>query len=142
MAVSKTEGRKTSDVLEWVVHETFCFETVQMNNGDVALAINANLCGKIAFYVSAGVYKILDTGDSITGTSDLAVILSNKVTQVVGTADLANLMPKCVILVRGPAVINVEELSFGGTVEATVKAALLAKNIVQVQEAGALYANF
>lgn len=133
----KTQKKTLNDVLIQLWHQAYCLEKITLNNGDIALVAGDTLVGKLAWNSSGSTWKILDDGDTISATSVICPILDSRILQSNFAADAASIATNCLILRRGPALVQAEELEYDpGLTVATVDAAMLAQGIKKVTEAG------
>ena len=100
MPVVKTQKANLDDVLKWSVHEAYCIELVTLSNSDVALVAGDTILGHLAWYTGS-VWKVLDSGDVISGTSLICPILYTRAMTGAVAADAVGFLKNVPILRRG-----------------------------------------
>lgn len=139
MPVVKTQKANLDDVLKWCVHEAYCIELVTLSNSDVAQVAGDTILGHLAWYTGS-VWKVLDSGDTISGTSLICPILYTRAMTGAVAADAVGFLKNVPILRRGPALVHKDGIRYNpSVVSATCVTAMLALGIKQVDEVGVVY---
>jgi len=131
-----TPARSVDSVVKWLIHQGYNIDVVTLVANTGGIAAGTSLMGKLAMK-SAGVWKNVIAGDTVSGTSELGIILRRELVlaAVAGAASITNVP----MLTQGPAMVHHDGLSYGGQTESTCNTALLAKGIKVVDEVGILY---
>lgn len=132
-----TQKLVLDDVVKFLLHPAYNLDVVaSLNNGKTALAVGDQLLGKLAWNSAGTTWKILDEDDVISATSIICPIVHLPRMLEAELADAAGVAVDVSVLRRGPALIHYQGIDYGGAVEATVNAAMLALGIKVVNETG------